>query len=79
MTKYKGYYIDGVTFRNKAEIDKFIKDETINAYKMYCKMFAEKPSMELMHLINPCMDKLHDEYGLSYEEIELLEIEAMKM
>lgn len=75
MTKYKGYYIDGVTFSSKAEIDKFLKDVTINTYKMYCRMFEEKPSMELVYnFLTPCMDKLHNEYGLSYEEIELLEV-----
>lgn len=76
MTKYKGYYIDQVIFNSKEEIDAFIKKQTIDKYKMLCKMFAENASMELITIMQPYEDRLHNEFGLSYEEIEALEIEA---
>ena len=77
MKKYKGYYIDHVVFNSKADIDTFIKEETIAKYKKLAKMFSQKPSMELVTYMQPYMAKLHDECGLSYDEIEALEIEAI--
>lgn len=76
MTKYKGYYIDKVVFNNKAEIDAFIKKQTIEKYQTLCRMFARNSSMELIAMMQPYADRLHNEFGLSYEEIEQLEIEA---
>lgn len=76
MRKYKGYYIDKVIFNSKSEIDAFIKKQTIEKYQQLCKMFAQNACMELIHMMQPYVDRLHDEFGLSYEEIEQLEIEA---
>ncbi len=76
MTNYKGYYIDKAVFNNKEEIDAFIKKQTIDKYKMLCRMFADNASMELITIMQPYEDRLHNEFGLSYEEIEALEIEA---
>lgn len=77
MTKYRGYYIDKVVFNSKKDIDEFIKNETIKKYQEYCRMFEKEPSMELMHhFLHPYMKKLHNECGLSYEEIEILEATA---
>lgn len=77
MTKYKGYYIDKVVFNNKEEIDAFIKKQTIDKYKTLCKMFANNASTGLISLMHPYEERLHNEFGLSYEEIEALEIEAI--
>lgn len=76
MKQYKGYYIDKVTFNNEKEIDEFIKEQTILKYKMLCKMFAEDSCMELIVMMTPYEEKLHN-MGLSYEDIEQLEIEAI--
>lgn len=76
MKQYKGYYIDKVVFNNESEIDAFIKKQTIEKYKMLCKMFAQDACYELVAMMTPYEDRLHNEFGLSYEEIEQLEIEA---
>lgn len=76
MKQYKGYYIDKVIFNNEAEIDAFIKKQTIEHYQQLCRMIATRASFELVALMTPYETKLHYEYGLTYEEIEQLEIEA---
>lgn len=76
MTQYKGYYIDKVIFHSKADIDAFIKKQTIEKYQMLCKMFAKDASMALIAMMRPYEERLHNEFGLSYEEIEQLEIAA---
>lgn len=77
MKQYKGYYIDKVIFQNEKEIDDFIKSETIKKYQQLCKMFAQDSCMELIDMMIPYSDRLHNEFCLSYEEIEQLEIEAI--
>lgn len=77
MKQYKGYYIDKVIFNNENEIDAFIKKQTIEKYQTLCKMFANDSCMELIVMMTPYEDRLHNEFGLSYEEIEQLEIEAI--
>lgn len=76
MKQYKGYFIDEVIFNSELEIDAFIKKQTIDKYQQLCRMFAENSCMELISMMQPYEDKLHDEFGFSYEEIEQLEIEA---
>lgn len=76
MKQYKGYYIDKVIFNSEADIDEFIRKQTIEYYQRLCRMLAASTSMELIALITPYEAKLHYEFGLSYEEIEQLEIEA---
>ena len=41
-------------------------------------MFAKNASMELIVMMEPYEKRLHDECGLSYEEIEEIEIKAYK-
>ena len=76
MKQYKGYYIDQVIFNNETEIDAFIKKQTIEKYQQLCKMFANDACMALIVMMTPYEERLHNEFGLSYEEIEQLEIEA---
>ena len=79
MTQYKGYYIDHIIFNSKADIDNFIKEQAINRYKMMCRMFARQDSgMELSILMSEQADLLHNQFGMDYNEIESIEIEAYK-
>lgn len=78
MKNYRSYYIDGVAFTCKADIDNFIKELTIESYKRLCFMFANNPSMELCNMMSNKADYLHSACGLSYDEIEAIEIEASK-
>ena len=79
MTQYKGYYIDHIIFNSKADIDNFIKEQAIDRYKMMCRMFArEDAGVELAILMSEQADLLHNKFGLDYNEIEEIEIEAYK-
>lgn len=74
MKKYKGYYIDNICFKSKKDIDEFIKSQAIDRYKQLSKLFAKNPSMEISSIMSDLSLKLHDEFNLSYSEIEALEI-----
>lgn len=76
MKQYKGYYIDGVHFNTKNEIDNFIKAQEIDRYKTFARMFNENPSMELSVVMSEVADRLHTIYGLDYTEIEAIETAA---
>lgn len=79
MKQHKGYYIDHIYFNSEAEIDSFIKEQEINRYKMMCRMFAEHDAgMELSILMTEQADRLHNQYGMGYNEIEQIEIEVFK-
>jgi hypothetical protein len=79
MTQYKGYYIDHIIFNSKADIDNFRKEQAINRYKMMCEMFARQDAgMELSILMSEQADRLHNEFGMDYNEIENIEIEVFK-
>ena len=77
MKQYKGYYIDHVVFNSETEINNFIKNQAVEGYKTLCTMFASKPSMELSVMMSDKAEFLH-ECGMSYDEIEEIEIEAIK-
>lgn len=76
MTSYRNLYIDNVYFFNKADIDAFLKNKAIEAYRRACRRFAEKPSMEMSIYCNEQAERLHKVEGLSWEEIEEIEISA---
>ena len=78
MKQYRGYYIDRVVFNNEADVDSFIKERNVESYKTLATMFATNPSMELSAMMGDKADFLHDACGMSYEEIEEIEIEAMQ-
>ena len=75
MKQYKGYYIDHVYFNSESDIDEHIKAQTINAYKIACEMFAIHADMEHSIYASKIADRLYD-LGLSWDEIEKIEIEA---
>ena len=45
MTQYKGYYIDHIHFRSKAEIDAHIKQQAVEAYQRLIRYFADHSTM----------------------------------
>ena len=40
MIKYRGYYIDGVVFKTKEDIDTFVRDTIIKKAKQFIEMLA---------------------------------------
>jgi hypothetical protein len=77
MKQYKGYYIDGVHFTSESEIDNHIKQKAIKRYEQLSKWFAENPSMELSIASSEQADYLHDVIGMSWNDIEAIEISAI--
>lgn len=77
MVKYNGYYIDGVIFHNKQEIDNFIKDAIIKKIKVFSDMMlsGRYSSMEVLRICEEMHTRekvLHDTYGMSWEDIEMI-------
>ena len=77
MRAYRGYYIDHVIFHSKEDIDLHIKNHAVEQYQMMCRMFAERPTMELSRLMGDQADYMHKAFGMEYSEIEQIEIEAL--
>lgn len=46
MKKYRGYYIDGVRFASKSDIDAFIKGQKIDRLRMLVSMMLKATSVE---------------------------------
>lgn len=78
MKQYRGYYIDHVIFNSERDIDSFIREQNIESYKRLCVMFANDPSMEINVMMCDKYDYLHNYCGMSFEEIEEIEISVFK-
>lgn len=74
MKKYRGFYIDGITFKNRAEIDNFIKLKSLKAFKAAVKRFDRDPSAENSIWCMERAEYLNKECGMTWTEIEELEI-----
>lgn len=82
MKRYKGYYIDGVIFKSKEEIDAFLKNAIIEKIKTFHNMLfsGRYNASEMMAITKEISDRekiLHDEYGMDWEAIE--NIQFMKV
>ena len=80
MTRYKGYYIDGIIFTSKEEIDVFIKNEIIKKIKvlhdmMFSGRYNTADVMKINDEITIREQRLHDEYNMQWEEIEKIPYE----
>ncbi len=77
MKEYKGYYIDHVFFNSEEEIDKHIMDKAVERHINLAELFAAAPSIALGKAMADSADRLHSLFGLSFEDIERIEIAAM--
>lgn len=77
MKQYKGYYIDGVFFNSKQDIDKFLEKTAVESFMKACKYFADHPSMEASIYSSEKAEYLVDQFGYTWEQIEALEIAAI--
>jgi hypothetical protein len=50
------------------------KENRIEFYKFLSKKFMNEPSMEISSIMSDAADELHKLFGLSYEEIENIEL-----
>lgn len=72
MKKYRGYYIDGVVFNSKEEIDEFAKAQAIRTYKAACEHFTECPSVEAALFCDEKAQYLVENFGMDWDEIEAM-------
>lgn len=77
MKQYKGYYIDKVVFNSQEEIDEHIKAQAINSYREAVQYFLKHSSMEASIYADQKAEFLNTQCGMSWSEIE--EIEIMEM
>lgn len=78
MKQYKGLYIDKVIFNSEAEIDAFFKEQAINDYKTAVEVFAINHTMEASILCDDKAGYLVENFGLTWEEVEQIEIDTLK-
>ncbi len=67
----------GKNFETTAEIKKFNKEGNVNYYKTLTKLFGDNPTMELSSIMSDIADILVNVFGMTYAEIEAIEIEAL--
>lgn len=77
MKKYRGYYIDGIIFKSTAEIDAFLRETAIKAYKQAIRHFEKYANMEASIYADQIAQRLHRVHGLTWEEIESIEIKTL--
>lgn len=76
MTQYKGFYIDNVLFHSKSEIDEAVKQREIARYRLRCENFLIHRTLEASIFADEQADKLHDEFGITWEELENIDAEV---
>lgn len=74
MKQYRGYYIDNCIFHSTADIDEMIKRNAIRSYRQAVELFTHHPEMEYSIYCSERADFLHDQCGMSWTEIEEIEI-----
>lgn len=75
--KYKGYYIDKVVFNSKEDIDIFLKEQAVKAFRDAVWLFWKSPSMEASIFQDKAAEKLNREFGMAWADIEELEIATL--
>ena len=63
-----------IEFKNYKELENWNKAIHIREYKKLAEMFNNSPSMEISSMMSDRADILHTTFGMSWEEIEELEI-----
>ena len=77
MKQYKGYYIDNVIFNSTEDVDNFLKQQAVENFKKLNKFFAERVDFGICQMCNEQAERLHRDFGFTWDEIEQMEIEAM--
>lgn len=74
MRQYKGVYIDHVFIHNKQDVEDFLKRRTLEIFRYAHELFYHSPTYAMGITCEECAGELHDEYGMSWDEIEELEM-----
>jgi hypothetical protein len=76
MEKYKGYYIsknDHGCFQNRAEVDAFLREQAISAYRLAVKAFAFCRDVAHSDYVTEKEEVLSEVFGLDWDEIAEIE------
>ena len=75
--EYKGYHIDGVLFHDEADVDNFIKRTRILSLQLAIMRFFSELDYNASERVLELEHELMGEYGLTWHEVEDIEINAM--
>lgn len=78
MTQYKGYSIDNVIFSSKEDIDRFLEEQAVKAYRIAVEFFNTNRNLEYSMYCDQRADILVNNYGYTWEQIEALEIATLE-
>jgi hypothetical protein len=78
MKNYKGYYIDNVIFHSTEEIDEFLRNQAIEAYKKAVELFASHSTLENSIYADSKAEVLVNLYGFTWNDVEELEIATLQ-
>ena len=78
MKRYNGYYIDNVIFHNEEEIDIFLENQAVDAYKSACKLFLNRSTLANSILCDEKAERLVNQFGYTWEQVEAIELEVYK-
>lgn len=76
--EYKGKYIGPGCYSTKAEIDQTIKESKIDYMKILVEVFAATGNRAAAVALADYQERLVNEYGYSWEELEAIEAEIYK-
>ncbi|ODR35519.1 hypothetical protein [Eisenbergiella tayi] len=66
----------GMEFRNYKELENWSREQHISEYRKLAAMFNNSPSMEISSVMSDRANVLVKHFGLTWEQIEKLEIPA---
>lgn len=64
----------GMEFKNKKKLLAWNKEGKINEYRKLAQRFDQNPTMELSSMMSDLASVLVDQFGLTWEQVEELEI-----
>lgn len=67
----------GMEFKNHEELMQWTKQGKVASYKKLAHMFNNNPSMEISSMMSDLADVLMSRFGMTLDELEAIEIEAM--
>lgn len=71
--RYRGYYIDGVIFNSKADIDKFIEQKAVESFVTACEIFNRLVTAEASIICHQRAENLVKNFGYTWDAIEAIE------
>ena len=69
----------GMTFKNYDELKAWVKQGKLNEYRKLAKLAVDNLTMELNAMMSDLASELMSNYGVSADEIESIELEALAL